>query len=135
MRSTAAFALAATDDAEAQKRLKRMLVDSYPDVRYNAATMLARRGDAAAVEVLAEMLDADQDQALEKEAETQSRRYKRDLILVNALRATKDLTQKNKQADLDELAEAVKRLTTSDLPSEIQVQAKAVLFDLNQRRS
>lgn len=135
LRSTAAFALAATDDAEAQKRLKRMLVDSYPDVRYNAATMLARRGDAAAVEVLAEMLDADQDQALEKEAETQSRRYKRDLILVNALRATKDLTEKNKQADLDELAEAVKRLTTSDLPSEIQVQAKAVLFDLNQRRS
>lgn len=135
LRSTAAFALGATDAKEAQARLKRMLVDSYPDVRYNAATMLARHGDAAAAEVLLEMLDAEQSLALEKEAETQARRYKRDLILVNALRATKDLAQKNKQADLSPLAQAVERLTGSDLPGNIQVQAKEVLFDLNQRRS
>lgn len=135
MRSTAAFALGAADNPAGNERLERMLVDSYPDVRYNAATMLARRGDAQAVDVLAEMLEADQAGALEKEAETQSRLYKRDLILVNALRATKDLSQKNSQADLQPLAEAVERLTGPELPSAIQVQAKEVLFDLNQRRS
>lgn len=135
LRSTAAFALGAANTKEANERLERMLVDSYPDVRYNAATMLATRGDAEAVDVLAEMLDADQAGALEKEAETQSRRYKRDLILVNALRATKDLSEKNRQADLQPLAKAVERLTAPELPSAIQVQAKEVLFDLNQRRS
>lgn len=133
LRSTAAFALGATDDAEAQKRLERMLVDRYPDVRYNAATMLARRGDAAAADVLMEMLDAEQVQALEKEAEAQARSFKRHLILVNALRAAKDLAQKNKEADLRQLTEAVKRLTVAELPAEIRVQAKEVLLDLNQR--
>lgn len=135
LRSTAAFALGAADTAEAHQRLERMLVDSYPDVRYNAATMLATHGDAEAVDVLAEMLDAEQVGALEKEAETGSRRYKRDLILVNALRATKDLSEKNHEADLQPLAEAVERLTAPGVPGDIQVQAKEVLFDLNQRRS
>ncbi len=141
LRSTAAFALGAANRPDATQRLERMLVDSYPDVRYNAATMLARRGNSAAVEVLAEMLDADQAVALEKEDEPQSRRYKRDLILVNALRATEDLAKKDAQADLRPLVEAVERLATpepsgkSDLPSGIQVQAKEVLLELNQRRS
>ena len=135
LRSTAAFALGAADNAAASERLQRMLVDSYPDVRYNAATMLARRGDAAAAEVLSEMLDRQQRVALEKEDETDSRGYKRDLILVNALRATKDLAQKNSTADLAPLAKAVERLTAPGLPGGIQVQAKEVLFDLNRRGS
>ena len=135
LRSTAAFALGAADTSDAKARLERMLVDSYPDVRYNAATTLARHGDAEAVDVLAEMLDADQALALEKEDEPQSRQYKRNLILVNALRATKDLAEKNGKADLHPLAKAVERLTTSELPSRIQVEAKEVLFELNQRRS
>lgn len=135
LRSTAAFALGAADTDEATKRLERMLVDSYPDVRFNAATMLARHGDAEAVEVLTEMLDQQQAAALEKEEESKSRDYKRDLIMVNALRATKDLAQRNSTADLTPLTSAVERLTGPGLPSGIQIQAKEVLFELNKRRS
>lgn len=135
LRSTAAFALGAADLADGSERLKRMLVDSYPDVRYNAATMLARRGDASAVDVLAEMLDERQTSALEKEDETDSRNYKRDLIVVNALRATKDLAEKAPDENLKPLAEAVERLNGADLPSGIRVQAKDVLIELNKRRS
>jgi hypothetical protein len=135
LRSTAAFALGAADTDEATKRLQRMLVDSYPDVRYNAATMLATHGHAEATEVLTEMLDQRQAVALEKEDEAKSRDYKRDLILVNALRATKDLAQKNSTADLTSLANAVERLTAPELPGGIQVQAKEVLFELKNRRS
>ncbi|HEV3340883.1 MAG TPA: HEAT repeat domain-containing protein [Pirellulales bacterium] len=135
LRSIAAFALGAADTDEANQRLAKMLLDSYPDVRYNAATMLARRGHAEAVEVLAEMLDERQAVAIEKEDEADSRGYKRDLILVNALRATSDLAQKNATADLTALARAVERLTAPELPGGIQLQAKEVLFELNKRRS
>jgi HEAT repeat protein len=135
LRSTAAFALGAADTPQANLRLERMLVDSYPDVRYNAATMLARHGDAEAVDVLTEMLDERQIVALEKEDEADSRGYKRDLILVNALRATKDLAEKNGGGDLAPLVQAVERLISSELPSGIQVQAKEVLLVLNKRRS
>ncbi|HVA45248.1 MAG TPA: HEAT repeat domain-containing protein [Pirellulales bacterium] len=134
LRSTAAFALGAADTPEATKRLERMLVDSYPDVRYNAATMLARHGDTRAVEVLAEMLDERQTSSLEKEEQAEARDYKRDLIVVNALRATKDLAEKNPAADLAPLAEAVERLSGSELPAAIRVQAKDVSIELNQRR-
>jgi HEAT repeat protein len=135
LRSTAAFALGAAGTDEAKKRLERMLVDSYPDVRFNAATMLATRGHAEAIEVLTEMLDQQQNAALEKEDEAKSRDYKRDLIMVNALRATKDLAQKNPTADLTPLTSAVERLTGPGLPGGIQIQAKEVLFELNKRRS
>jgi hypothetical protein len=135
LRSTAAFALGAANIDEATKRLERMLVDSYPDVRYNAATMLGTHGHAEAIEVLTEMLDQRQEAALEKEDEAKSRDYKRDLIVVNALRATKDLAQKNVTADLTPLAHAVERLTAPSLPGGIQMQAKEVLFELKKRRS
>jgi hypothetical protein len=135
LRSTAAFALGAADTDEANQRLERMLVDSYPDVRYNAATMLATHGHAEAIEVLTEMLDQQQVAALEKEQEANSRDYKRDLIMVNALRATNDLAKKNSTADLTPLIDAVERLTAPGLPGGIQMQAKEVLFELNKRRS
>lgn len=134
LRSTAAFALGAADLPEGNERLRRMLVDRYPDVRYNAATMLARRGDASAVEVLAEMLDERQVSALANEEQADSRNYKRDLIVVNALRATKDLAEKAPDADLTPLAKAIERLNDPELPSGIRVEAKDVLIELNKRR-
>ena len=135
LRSTAAFALGATDLPEARERLRRMLADGSPDVRYNAATMLARHGDERAIGVLTEMLDQRQTQALAAEEDEEARQYKRDLILVNGLRAAKDLAEKNAQAELAPLAKAVEQLTAPELPRGIRVQAKEVLIELNQRRS
>lgn len=133
LRSTAAFALGAAGTPAALKRLEAMLVDSYPDVRYNAATMLARRGDEKAVGVLAEMLDRDQTSALALEDQPQAREYKRDMILVNALRATKDLAEKNPQANLTALIEPVEKLAGDGMPAGIRVQADEVLIELKKR--
>ena len=135
LRSTAAFALGAADLPEASRRLQRMLADGSPDVRYNAATMLARHGDEHALGVLSEMLDRTQTQALAAEEDPEARQYKRDLILVNGLRAAHDLAEKNRRAELAPLAEAVEKLTAPELPRGIRVQAKEVLIELNQRRS
>ncbi|HEV7225486.1 MAG TPA: HEAT repeat domain-containing protein [Pirellulales bacterium] len=135
MRSTAAFALGAAGTPKALKRLEEMLDDGYPDVRYNAATMLARRGDERAVRVLAEMLEPEQAAAIGFEEQEQSRQYKRDSILVNALRATKDLAAENPGADLAPLAAPVERLTADDLAPGIRVQADEVLIELKKRRS
>lgn len=135
MRSTAAFALGAADTAEALKRLEAMLVDSYPDVRYNAATNLARRGDAQAVGVLAEMLEPEQAAAVALEVQEQARQSKRSRILVNALRAVKELAAQSKQADLAALVEPVERLTADDMAPGIRVQADEVLIELKKRRS
>ena len=135
MRSTAAFALGAAGTPEALKRLAAMLLDSYPDVRYNAATNLARRGDAQALAVLAEMLEPEQAAAVSLEKQEQSREYKRDLILVNALRAAKDLAGQNAEADLAALVGPVERLTADDMAPGIRVQADEVLIELKKRRS
>ncbi len=135
LRSTAAFALGAADTPEAISRLQRMLGDGSPDVRYNAATMLARQGDDRSLGVLGEMLDPRQTQALAAEEEADGRQYKRDLILVNGLRAAKGLAEKNDQANLAPLVKAVEQLTAPELPRAIRVQAEEVLIELKQRRS
>jgi hypothetical protein len=97
--------------------------------------MLARRGDERAVGVLAEMLEPDQAAAVGVEEQEQSRQYKRDLILVNGLRAAKDLAAKSPSADLAPLVAPVERLTGDDLAPGIRVQADEVLIELNKRRS
>ena len=60
IRSVAAFALGVVGDQASRDQLRQMLSDVYPDVRYNAATGLARCHDAAGLEVILEMLDPDE---------------------------------------------------------------------------
>ena len=91
MRSTAAFALGALGDEKALQRLNQMLVDANPNVRYNAATMLASHGSMAAEPVLLEMLDSKSTVGLDIEEEKDLWGQKRETILVSALRAVKKL--------------------------------------------
>lgn len=140
LRSTAAFGLAAADTPQARKRLQTMLVDGTPDVRYNAATMLARLGDAKSVSVLAEMLDPNQVQATDDEERAADSSQKRDLIVVNALRATRDLAQKNPQADLSPIVASLSRAPAqqdgrTELPTGIQLQADELLAELKKRKN
>jgi len=130
MRSTAAFALGAHAGPEATRRLVAMLNDSYPDVRYNAATMLAMQGDDRAAVTLVEMLDPTEMVAVKTEEQPASRDFKRQLILVNALRATKELAAKNPSADLSALGAAVEKLTRTDSPTRIRTEANAVLIEI-----
>lgn len=86
LRGSAAFTLGIVGGEAAATRLIEMQSDASDDVRYNAATALARLGRDEAYETLAQMLALDDVDAGPDE-QSQSERYKRALVVVNALRA------------------------------------------------
>lgn len=130
LRSTAAFALGVIGGSEAETRLEALLSDGYPDVRYNAATGLARHGNSKAVNVLLEMLDPNE---LEWEKEEQGGEFKRMMILTNALRATRQLASENPTLDIGRLAEAIRRLTVSDVDDAVRGEAEKAWNELQGR--
>ena len=95
LRSAAAFTLGVvgsgtgTSDQAATQRLAQLVSDPSDDVRYNASLALARLGNDLALETLGEMLDLP-DTAIPAEKArddaAQSKRYKRALVVLNALR-------------------------------------------------
>lgn len=133
VRSAAAFTLGVLGGPEAEGRLEGMLADVHPDVRYNAATGLARHGNPAAVDVLVEMLDPAETAGVETEKQEAARARKRGLILANALRATRQLAAANPSADLGRLSEAVRTLQKADVPAAVRVEAASV-GDVLERR-
>ena len=89
LRSAAAFTLGVLGGADATERLVELGGDQVDDVRYNAALGLARLGREEAIEPLAEMLalsDTPPAAATVGDDAAQSKRYKRALVVVNALR-------------------------------------------------
>lgn len=86
LRGSAAFTLGIVGGDTAATRLVGLQSDAVDDVRFNAATALARLGRDEAYETLAEMLALDDIDAGPDE-QSQSERYKRALVVVNALRA------------------------------------------------
>jgi HEAT repeat protein len=115
IRAVAAFALGVIGGDEALTRLKLMLVNAYPNARYNAATGLARHGDAACVPVLKEMLDPDNRQSASDENNDRDKDRKRATVLMNGVRATLIYADANPQADLTQLKAALKSLSESPL--------------------
>ena len=86
IRSAAAFALGIVGDERSTEQLKKLLHDVYPDVRYNAATGLARHADPAGLAVILEMLDPAQP-ATKSEPDEQSGDFQHSLIAVNGMQA------------------------------------------------
>lgn len=86
LRSRAAYAIGFAGGAGGTGRLVELLVDQSENVRYNAAVGLARQGDTAAWETLGEMLALPDVETKPGDEEAQARRYKRVVIVVNALR-------------------------------------------------
>jgi hypothetical protein len=122
LRAESAFALGLFDDPQALARLEPMLDDSHPDARFNAATSLARHGQAAALPVLLEMLDPDQTLSTHEER-PEDRSEKRKMVNVNGLRAIAELARTNPTVDLSSAQAAVDKLTKSDL---VEVKEKAI---------
>ena len=133
LRSAAAFALGVIGGIEAEAKLEDLLADPYPDVRYNAATGLARHGNTSSVDVLLEMLDPSESAGIEVEKQEPARDFKRALILVNGLRATGQLASANPRADLSRLRKAVERLAESDVEEPVRLKAIEVLHQLQGR--
>jgi HEAT repeat protein len=123
VKSRAAYALGVLGGDEALAQLKRMLADGYPDARFNAATGLARNGydGADCLEVLAEMLDPEQTEAMQVESDTwaNAREAKRSLVHTSALQAVHGLLRRGSQADLAKVLSSVRLLRDSRNISEI----------------
>ncbi len=135
VRSAAAFALGVIGGTEAEGRLEAMLSDGYPDVRYNAATGLARHGNPKAVEVLLEMLDPSQSAGIDVEKQEPAKDFKRAMIVANGLRAVRQLAGANRTADLGRLSGAVERLARAEVPEGIRIEATEVLSELREGSS
>jgi HEAT repeat protein len=115
LRAVAAYALGVIGGKQATERLKKMLHDTYPNARYNAATGLARSGDAACVGVLREMLDPANDLAVKDESNANDQARKRTTVLLNGIKATLQLAEVNPAADTAPLKAALQNLTTASL--------------------
>jgi HEAT repeat protein len=142
VRSVAAFALGVIGRSDALTRLQSMLGDPIADVRYNAATGLARHGRAESAAVLVEMLLPDQSQAVELESteddrgEYNARDFKTNLIHMNGLRAVEQLAKANATADLSMLNEAIDQLLAAEnIPGSVRTTAQAVGDQLHSRSS
>ncbi len=132
IRSAAVFALGVLGDEAAIEQLKKSLIDVYPDVRYNAATGLARHGNAAGLAVILEMLDPDEQASVRLETEEQSRDFKRSLITVNALQVAPTIYSALSAEDQQRLREAIERLSKQEQPAELRLRATEILRQLEQ---
>jgi hypothetical protein len=138
LRSYAVMALGMLGTPAGIEKLGVLVNDPEPDVRYNAALPLAHRGDQRSVETLAEMLDPTETIALKHEMNEAGRKEKRWKIVGGALKAAEVLHQKNPDADLTLLTEALTRLSDADektlaeaqLPARVRIDARNVLNQL-----
>ena len=87
VRGAAAYTLGVAGGAEAEQRLRTLLLDTVAGVRYNAATGLARLGDPTGAAVLAEMLEV----SMQHAGPTESPAFDDDQLARNALRAAEKL--------------------------------------------
>lgn len=130
LRASAAFGLGVLGGAPALRELQRLLEDPSPNVRYNAATGLARHGQTAAIPVLLDMLQPENREAIAGEPSATGRAWKQALVWTNAIRATRQLAQRNPTADCRSLAAAMKSLVGSAVPAHVASQAREALLAL-----
>jgi hypothetical protein len=133
LRASAAFALGVLGGDEALDRLERMLSDSYANARYNAATGLARHGDARAEPVLVEMLNPENPESIRDEASESARERKRLEVLSNGIYAAARLANRNQHSDLVAVREALDQLSQSTEHRAVRMRASEALHVMDQR--
>lgn len=140
VRSSAAFALGVIGGEPAVERLRSLVASGEndaksSDIRFNAATALARLGREEAFEPLEEMLSLPDEpvpagpQSPEAAAALQSKRYKRAMVVVNALRGVAFLVD----AGAKDVPDRIERLIESlakDPVAEVRSSAAAILLKL-----
>lgn len=134
LRLRGAFALGVLGGDAAIARLRSLAEDVAPDVRFNAATGLARHGDAAAVDTLLEMLAPVQTAGVEVEERVEARGYKQAMIHANALEASLQLAQQNPSVDVSRLTAAIQTLIDSKPPQSISLDARKKLAQIESLR-
>lgn len=128
VRAVAAFTLGVIGGPEALDKLFEVTrTDPYANSRYNAATGLARYGDARAIPTLVEMLDPENARAFESEVDLTEQAWKRVLVLNNGIRAARALIEKNSQDDLTPLIAALEKLVASHPQRGVLLEAQEAL--------
>lgn len=130
LKNACGFTLGVLGGDASIEALLRLLLDGDADVRANAALGLARLGRGEAYDALAEMLAQPDINPVEvdspEQAKAQSERYKRALLVINALRGVAllvDSTGEQPPADVTELVAALQQ----DPVSEVRSSATAMI--------
>ncbi len=127
LRSAAAFTLGVLGGQPAVERLLGLTGDTIDDVRFNAALGLARQGRTEAYEGLGEMLALpDIAPGAADDAATQSQRYKRALVVVNALRGVALLVDAGHEPPPAAIVDRVKAVS-ADPVGDVRSSAAALL--------
>lgn len=126
LRSSAAFALGVVGGDGAGERLEVLCNDVNDDVRYNAALGLARLGGTAAWETLAEMLSLPDIAVRPGDDEAQADRYKRAMVVVNALKGVGLLVDDTAEPPPERITTAVAALR-DDAVADVRQGATALL--------
>jgi HEAT repeat protein len=129
LRSAAAFTLGVLGGDEALERLVQLSGDDADDVRSNAALALARLGRVESYEALGDMLalpDVAPPAVASADAVAQSRRYKRALVVINALRGVAMLVDATNEPPPRQVLERVEQLTQDPL-GDVRTSAAALL--------
>jgi HEAT repeat protein len=129
LRSAAAFTLGVLGGPAAVDRLGQLAGDAADDVRFNASLALARQGRTEAFDALAEMLalpDLEPTADSASDPVAQSRRYKRALVVVNALRGVALLIDATHEPPPRQVIDRLERLT-QDPVGDVRSSAQALL--------
>lgn len=126
LRSSAAYALGVVGGDGARDRLEALCGDGADDVRYNAALGLSRFGDIAAYDTLGEMLSLPDVVAPAGNPEAQAERYKRAMVVVNALKGVGLLVDQSSEPPPGSILEAIAGLEDDGIP-DVRQGAKALL--------
>jgi HEAT repeat protein len=118
---------------EAERRLVGLLADARPEVRFNAATGLARHGDSRSEEVLLEMLqpNAPKDEAQSERPSGDD--VPRRTVQLNALRAARVVLQAQRAGHPARLVEAVQRLAQAAADPSVRSLAREVMAEQSPR--
>ncbi len=125
LRSSASYSLGVVGGSDSVARLRELLDDGDDDVRFNAAMGLARQGSDAAWTILEEMLALPDVLPQEGDQKMQAERYRRAMIVVNAIKGVGVLVDSSKQPP----PEVISRLITTladDPVSDIRSSAAAL---------
>lgn len=129
--SAATFALGVVGSERAIEQLLTLLQDPRSDVRYNAATGLARHGHQQALCVLLEMLAPDETAAGVVEQSDSARARKQTIVWSTAIRAGARLLPALDAPDRRRLIAALQRLVRADhVPDRIRLDARQTLLTL-----
>jgi HEAT repeat protein len=127
LRSVAVFTLGVIGGDEALELLHQMLGDPHPNARYNAALGMARHGDLRCGDVLMTMLTPDNPDVVQGEESVTEKEAKRLRVIVNAIRAVGLLSEYHRADRLKVLHDQLRKLSNSDLPSSVRLEAKETL--------